>query len=183
MKIAEQTKGGLKNQLLEQQKNTDSSSRCVPQFEKTDASVWNVNSYHWEEKPKTKWAISRLEEILGNLNLTLLNGTVKIETVGKPSITGEASKTIRKGKNLIICEMKIHFNWKGVLKSNDGSFLADSTGTVSIPEFSMEEYKMNIDADESHPARETINKAMRNEGKDKLEKIFESFMEEFSNIE
>lgn len=32
---------------------------------KGDGSVWNNNSYHWEEKSVTKWAEDKLKSVLG----------------------------------------------------------------------------------------------------------------------
>ena len=31
-------------------------------------SVWNSNSYHWEEKDVNKWAEAKLKEVLANFS-------------------------------------------------------------------------------------------------------------------
>ena len=92
--IAEQSKGEEKRAIAEQVK----ASEAKPVIESSTASVWNVNAYHWEtrrvEVPAKAWLTSQLEK-LGYTDIV---------------IEGEAEVSIRKGKKIVVFELKISTN-------------------------------------------------------------------------
>ena len=57
-------------------------------------SVWNNNSYHWEQKSVDKWAEDTLKTVLGTFYYKFENATLKITEVKE--IKGESSVSIRK---------------------------------------------------------------------------------------
>jgi activator of HSP90 ATPase len=65
-------------------------------------SLWNVNSYHWEEKPLTVWAKERLNELVKGFHIHIPGGHIKIVNV---ELNGDASCSIRKvcWKTLKLC--------------------------------------------------------------------------------
>ena len=62
-------------------------------------SVWNVNSYHWEEKSVGKWSEETLKRILSSFTHTTMMSEIKIVEI--TTLKGESSVSIRKGKKII----------------------------------------------------------------------------------
>ena len=62
-------------------------------------SVWNVNSYHWEEKPVGKWSEETLKRILSSFSHSMNDAELKIVEI--TTLKGEASVSIRKAKKII----------------------------------------------------------------------------------
>lgn len=95
----------------------------------TDAgagSVWNKNSWHWEEKKYTPWANAWLTENLSRLELSAGGASVRVTAVD--SIKGDTSVNIRKGKKIVMFELTIKCSWEG--KQDD----ATEKGTWQITE-------------------------------------------------
>lgn len=102
-------------------------STALKTGEATTGSLWNKNSWHWEEKDYNKVAKSALTELLEDLSIPLPDGSsVKIHDVVP---TGFASISVRKGKRVVVFEFAISMNYSG----------ACSRGTIRIPEFSNDE--------------------------------------------
>lgn len=59
-------------------------------------SLWNPNSWHWEQKNKTEISKKMLTERI--LKMELNEGTMKIRHTEVKSITGDAEINVRKGK-------------------------------------------------------------------------------------
>jgi len=95
-------------------------------------SVWNPNSYHWEEKPLTEWAMGHLKELLLAFDCDIPGGTFKIVDI--EGIKGEASNSIRKGKKLFFWDFDIKGKWEGELVDGEGNMLATADGDFHIPE-------------------------------------------------
>lgn len=95
-------------------------------------SVWNPNSYHWEEKPLTAWAAARLRELLTTMDVDLPGGTFKITDITE--LKGDASASIRKGKKLLFFDFDIKGQWEGEIVDGEGDMLATADGEWHIPE-------------------------------------------------
>jgi hypothetical protein len=81
--------------------------------DKKGPSAWNVNDYHWEEKDKTPWAKYRLNELLGNINVTLgKKGTVTVTSV---DVDGFLCVNVRKGKLIPLFELTLKIHWTGTM--------------------------------------------------------------------
>ena len=50
---------------------------------KGEGSVWNPNSYFWEEKPMTEWSQIRIKELLVPMNLDSHNINIEVTAVEK----------------------------------------------------------------------------------------------------
>ena len=72
----------------------------------SDASAWNENAYHWEEKAVSSWATSRLKELINECKFEAEGTKVTIKEI--TNIMGDvicldiqSSVNIRKGKKLV----------------------------------------------------------------------------------
>ena len=89
-------------------------------------SVWNKNSWHWEEKDYGKWAKQRLVEVIANLKLEYQENVVTLSDINP---TGFATISVRKGKKIVSFEFELSCSWS----------CGYSSGRISIPEFSQED--------------------------------------------
>jgi len=94
-------------------------------------SVWNKNSWHWEEKDYGKWARNRLIDILASIELEFCGHPVVLRDI---SPSGFATISVRKGKKIVSFEYEISCSWEC-----DGS-----SGKLAIPEFSQEALKPTL---------------------------------------
>ena len=62
-------------------------------------SVWNQNSYHWEEKAVNQWAEDHLKKILTTYRHQWQEAHFHISELKE--FKGEASVSIRKGKKIV----------------------------------------------------------------------------------
>ncbi|KAA6387374.1 MAG: hypothetical protein EZS28_017099 [Streblomastix strix] len=92
-------------------------------------SVWNVNQWHWEERPQTQWAKERIPELLAELEFPFEDGSIKVPKVDK--IEGDAVINVRKGKRILVFELNISASWEGKV----GQILDRKTGSgkISLP--------------------------------------------------
>ncbi|EGR33359.1 hypothetical protein IMG5_055010 [Ichthyophthirius multifiliis] len=74
-------------------------------------SVWNVNSWHWEQKNYTSQANKILEEIFLSLNLE--QDGIQIKHSKIKSITGDAEINVRKGKQILCYDFNIEVEFIG----------------------------------------------------------------------
>lgn len=71
-------------------------------------SVWNKNSWHWEEKNYNKWGESYIENKLKQVRIQKDAFIIYLERI---NIKGSTSVSIRKGKQIASFEYVITFNW------------------------------------------------------------------------
>lgn len=84
----------------------------------------NVNSWHWEEKDCSKWAHSRLKEILSSIEISDM-GDLTVIKVDK--LSGDATYMRRKGKNILLYDLDCKVTWEGTLEGKK------VTGFVHFP--------------------------------------------------
>ena len=94
-------------------------------------SLWNKNSWHWEEKNYTKWGKEWIESKLLDHEIPVPNvegGEITINKIEE--IKGDASISIRKQKQIHV------FTWEITLKyMATGVENVNSEGTIHIHEF------------------------------------------------
>ena len=100
-------------------------------------SVWNTNSYHWEEKSVATWANDTLRALLSAFTHTMSDVTMTITEI--TTLTGEASVSIRKGKKIISFDYNIVLKWKAVLADASGNQVSQVDGKYEMPEVSNED--------------------------------------------
>jgi len=119
----------------QQQENARREAACAAE-PAVQGSVWNVNAWHWEERPMTEWSLAWLRrEIAGLTPVALLAGLATAE-FSDLQISGDASISVRKGKPIVLFQFRIHCHW-AVKPSTQG--LGEARGTLCVPEFSSEE--------------------------------------------
>jgi len=202
MQAAQQTTGEAKLKMLEQTKAEEARKReakaqqppaqAPAQAPAAEApqrieaqpegkgSVWNVNSWQWEERPMTQWAEKHLTHKLQDTQLTLLDGSTSVSLLD-PKIKGDASSSIRKGKKLLVFDLSLTVAWSATRREPNGDFMADAKGRIEVPDFSSEslgDIQVKVTCDQKEAPREIINQAMRKEGVDQLKTILLSFVDE-----
>eukprot|EP00933_Yihiella_yeosuensis_P081423 TRINITY_DN9502_c1_g1_i1.p1 TRINITY_DN9502_c1_g1~~TRINITY_DN9502_c1_g1_i1.p1 ORF type:complete len:529 (-),score=122.57 TRINITY_DN9502_c1_g1_i1:114-1649(-) len=117
------------------------SRRPLPVNEvSSSASVWNVNGWHWEEKPMTDWSRTWLSQQFKGLSpLSLMSGLAEV-SFSDIEVTGDASVSVRKGKPIVLFLLKIECKWECSAMA-DG--LGDARGSLILPEFSSEDGSKN----------------------------------------
>ncbi|RQX67670.1 putative activator of hsp90 ATPase, partial [Toxoplasma gondii CAST] len=143
-------------------------------------SVWNANSYHWEEKPMTRWCRSTLEERFNSAELSLLDGSTTLKFFNV-KVDGEASNTIRKGKKLVIFDLTIGADWTATARDEAGVFLADSRGRLDVRDFSSEtldDYEVTIQGDGKVPPQQRIDTAAKTELPEKIKDLLSKFVDD-----
>jgi len=107
--------------------------------ERPDAK--NVNSWHWEEKNCTEWAIKRLNELFLEIKGEKENIIYNSSKVEKCS--GELNWYNRKGKRFILFELDISVAWEAEINGNNLKGLI-SASEVAQDEEEKADWKLNI---------------------------------------
>ena len=146
-------------------------------------SVWNTNSYHWEEKSVAKWSEDTLRKVLSNFSHTYNDATLKVTEVKE--LKGESGVSIRKGKKIVSYDYAIQLKWEASIQDKANSApVATCTGTFELPEVSNEdewdewECRVSILEDKDSLAS-CLNQMFRNFAPKALKKaIQDDFVEE-----
>jgi activator of HSP90 ATPase len=73
-------------------------------------SVWNSNSYHWEEKSVAKWSEETLRKIFTEFKVVHEGATFEIKEVKE--LKGESSLSIRRQRKIVTFDYSAHLLWK-----------------------------------------------------------------------
>jgi activator of HSP90 ATPase len=96
-------------------------------------SIWNKNSWHWEERNYTELAKKYLSDNLIKVEITSeANPAAKIRLYEIKSIDGSASITIRKQKQIFLFEFKLDIYFDAVSTTNAET---KEMGRVVVDEF------------------------------------------------
>ena len=82
-------------------------------------SVWNNNSYHWEEKSVTKWAEETLKRVLSLFYYQQDRCLLTIKEV--KDLKGESSVCVRKGKKIVTYEYSVKLVWMCAMSDESNS--------------------------------------------------------------
>jgi len=83
--------------------------KAVQNVVQGSGSVWNNNSYHWEQKSVDKWSEETLKRILSLFYYKQDRATYKIKEI--KDFKGESSISIRKGKKIVTYEYAVKLVW------------------------------------------------------------------------
>jgi len=109
-------------------------AQSVPKVE-GQGSVWNNNSYHWEQKSVDKWSEDKLKETLSLFYFKMDKATLRIAEV--KDLVGEASISIRKGKKIVTYEYKVKLVWEcDMADESNTKVLGSIGGEYEMPEIS-----------------------------------------------
>ena len=98
-------------------------------------SVWNNNSYHWEQKSVDKWATDTLKSVLGTFYFKYEKATLTVTEV--KDLKGESSVSVRKGKKIVTYDYNVKLVWKIDMGDESNSKVIGSVeGEWEFPELS-----------------------------------------------
>jgi activator of HSP90 ATPase len=174
-KKAEESKGTEKQAIFEEAKAKEQEMKAniaamkvaaqeIPVKDKGTGSVWNANSYFWEEKNYNKWSKDKLEDYIGKFKHTVPGGSLEVTEC---EIEGEASISIRKGKKIYSYDFQITLKWTVTLK--EGETESKVTGIFKFPEISNavydddEEFQIDIEYKTGEESRDKIHAHIKGE--------------------
>ena len=146
------------------------STTTLKTGEATAGSIWNKNSWHWEEKDYNKVAHAMIKEQLESLELVSPSGDrIKINAV-EPK--GFCSISVRKGKKVILFEFVINANFE----------CGSTRGTLKIPEFSNDELDPVVRV-EMQNENDSVKEFMRKNGAPAIKQALGKFVEFINTVE
>ena len=147
-------------------------------------SIWNKNSWHWEEKNYTKRATEYLTENLELIEheaFTPRASLIKIKKV--KDIKGSAVITIRKKKQLYLYDFEIELEWEASEKEGD----EEATGTVKILEFHQDDedddINLEINAEKSTNYSDEVRSTINSKTKSMIINVLENFKDLMKQID
>ena len=148
-------------------------------------SVWNNNSYHWEQKSVENWSQDTLKATLGLFYFKYENATLKITEVKE--VKGDSSVSIRKGKKITTYDYNIKLVWKLDMGDDANTkVIGTLEGEYEFPEMSNdiiddgEEWEINARVTKGDPSLvQTMNQVIKKFAPDALRKtIMEKYVTE-----
>lgn len=98
-------------------------------------SVWNNNSYHWEQKSVDKWAEGTLKSVLALFQFKFEKATLRVSEV--KDLKGESSVSIRKSKKIVTYDYNAKLLWKCDMGDEGNTKVIGSLeGEFFLPEIS-----------------------------------------------
>lgn len=104
-------------------------------------SIWNKNSWHWEERNYSDQAKKYLEANLPILTVDSDNPPCIVRLYEVKSINGNASITIRKQKQIFLYEYTIEMYFDSKHKTDEET---KCMGTIKIHEFNQDDDDIDI---------------------------------------
>lgn len=137
-------------------------------------SVWNSNSWHWEEKNYNKWGESYIRSKILSFRIEK-DGTVIYPD--QIELKGNTSVSIRKGKQISSFEYEIKFEWLTKKETNK----RESRGTVEIMDFcncSLEDndYEIKIERDMDDAESMEAYTLLKKEGVPQIRELLKDFV-------
>lgn len=147
-------------------------------------SIWNKNSWHWEEKNYTAKAKEFLTENLLKVDhnaFTPRACNIKITNV--KDIKGSAVITIRKKKQMYIYDFEIECEWEAA--ENEGD--QEAKGTLTVKEFhqddDFEDVEIEVKAETSSNFTDEVRNAIRTNTKSLILKVIDDFKDLMKQID
>ncbi|OII74079.1 uncharacterized protein cubi_02881 [Cryptosporidium ubiquitum] len=186
----------IEKEALIKQRESEASTKTStdPQAQ---GSIWNTNSWHWEEKPETNWVIDKLTKMIEELSLKKLdsrNSNLIPISFSEVKVTGEASSSVRKGKKICVLDCNVNGRFNATIQ--EGTFSSNKelnlSGSFSLSEINMmdtHDYGRKINFDSAELGLKTANISEFIDLKEKLEKqilgyldnVIQEFCLEFLN--
>ena len=104
-------------------------------------SVWNQNSWHWEEKNYTVQAKAFLTEHLAKIEFDAPEPASSVKLYETKSVEGSCSITIRKGKQIVLFDFSMDAYFKATSKTDEEE---TAMGTIQIHEFNQDDDEVDI---------------------------------------
>lgn len=146
-------------------------------------SIWNKNSWHWEERNYSDVAKKFLEENLVKIELVNEeNPPAKIRLYEVKSIDGSASITIRKQKQIFLFEYKLDIYFDAVhLKDSE----TKAMGRVLVEEFNQDDDDLDVDVvcEKQEVFVYQVKNVLRTKVKQEILKVVNDLKEELRRID
>ena len=141
-------------------------------------SIWNTNSWHWEQKNYSDTAQEMIKQRLAGLSFS--RDGVSFTAVKVPRAWGHAEISIRKGKQIIVYELNADLEWNA---ESDVDECAGSCKITDINEsdldFEVTDFSVKAESDFARKARALLKKCL----KDEVIKLVKDFRDDLSTIE
>jgi activator of HSP90 ATPase len=142
-------------------------------------SIWNVNSWHWENKNYTKPAKQLITEMLKGSRLS--KGGLEITVTDVKNIEGDADVNIRKGKQILVFDFSINVEF---LSEKDEHEVA---GSFSLKEFNGDDLGDleldNVTLKDKSEIGEGTKELLRKEGLAFYRGVLKDFREDLAKFE
>lgn len=106
-------------------------------------SIWNKNSWHWEERNYTEVAKKWLQENLVKIEVDCAEHQVVVKLYEVKLVEGNASITIRKQKQIFLFEFKLEIYFDSLDKT--GAEPDKRQGRLLVDEFNQDDADTDID--------------------------------------
>jgi len=182
---AKKKEAEMKAQEAEKAKLNQIPVKEVKNVVQGQGSVWNNNSYHWEQKSVDKWSEDTLKTLLGVFYYKQERATLKITEVKE--LKGESSVSIRKQKKIVTFDYNIKLKWKcSMADESKTKEIGAIEGEYEMPEVSNdvlddgEEWEVNCSIQSGDETlRKTLFQIVKKLGPDALRKqIMTQFVDE-----
>jgi len=143
-------------------------------------SIWNVNSWHWENKNYTEVAKNLLIQKLSDY--CWLKDGINFVFKNPSKFKGEAQINIRKGKQILCYEFEFELEWEAEneIDSAEGNFKIIELSESDFDDVQITSIHAKESTQISDKAREIIRKHFK---KELIENILKNFNEELTKIE
>lgn len=142
------------------------TASCGPSVQ---GSVWNADSWHWEERNMTKWTSEWFVRELQGFCCSLADGTadfafMDVCVADAGPVKGEASLSVRKRKPVLDFTLSIVCRWRVETRSVDGAL---TRGCLRIPDFcsddAIDDVEIQMDATIDQSKGRYLSGAVRQE--------------------
>ena len=132
-------------------------------------SIWNNNSWFYEEKNFTKFAKDWMHENVSTLQITKDGILVKLYEIKE--IEGQASVTIRKQKQIFLYDFEVEIYFTAELVADPSQ---SCKGRVKVHEFNQDDDEINLEITQETQSDfvSQVKKILNNEMCDELLKLF-----------
>ncbi|CAD8157485.1 unnamed protein product [Paramecium pentaurelia] len=141
-------------------------------------SIWNPNSWHWEEKNYTTIAKQLIEQKINSVKVQ--SGDVTLTNIEIKSISGDAQVNIRKGKQVLVYDFDIEVEWRGQ-NEND-----EAEGTYKIKDLNSldNDFELiHINSKSKTKISDKCKDLVKRDMRQKLKECFQTLMQEIGQFE
>jgi activator of HSP90 ATPase len=138
-------------------------------------SVWNANSWHWEERNYNTWAKQWIKEKLNEVAFETEGWAVQLTET--PSLEGEASISIRKGKQIVTFEFDFECKWTATKGEEN------QAGRLKVPQFDqdeIEDIQVEVTVD---TLADSLRSSIRRQVQPRLISVLNRFVTELKALE
>merc|ERR1712137_478949 len=145
---------------------------------KASGSIWNPNSWHWENKNYTKEATEYIRSKI--LDHSFKKGDITFILTDIKKLKGEAEICIRKGKQIICYEFEMEVNFRGEteLDECDGVFKLHDLNQADM-DFDIQSISITNAGEIGSKARSILKKCLP----DKIIELFKDMKEDLMKYE